>query len=87
MGIHKITHHLTDVLLAVLLFNGILFLLLFWNEGSGALPHLITYLMSIGWAYNLCFSYGFLMMIYGIGWLFGIPSPGEMIWSRIGRTR
>lgn len=86
-SIYKITHHLTDVLLAVILFNGILFLLLYWNEGSKAFQHLITYLMSIGWLYNFCFSYGFLMLIYGIGWLFGLPSPGEKIWSRIQRAR
>ena len=75
----KLIQHGVDFALATLLFNGIFALILFQSPQ----PHLLFQtFFAAGWLYNLAFSYGFLIMLYGIGWAFNVPSPGELMWSQ-----
>lgn len=76
--------HILDLGLAILVFNGVLYGILLQQTGN-TLKSSFAAMLAIGWAANLLFSYGFLVMLYGIGWIFHLRSPGQLLWYKISK--
>lgn len=74
--------HILDFGLAILVFNGALYGILLQQTGSTWTGSL-TAMLAIGWLPTLLFAYGFLLMLYGIGWIFHLRSPGQLLWCKL----
>lgn len=72
--------HLIDYLSALVVFTAILAGILI-AEGTMTLTDMMTSLQSIGWYYILAFSYGFLIVMYPLLWLFKFRRPSGLLFN------
>ena len=73
--------HMVDYFSAILIFSATIVGVLM-AEGTVSMKDITTALSQIGGVYILIFSYGFLLMMYPLTWILGVPRVSQLIWRK-----